>query len=529
MRTPSGGKPRAARLKLVPAPVGGLIANQNLAAPKKNAPQGASILENWFPTATGCQMRGGSVKYATIGEDLDTLTDVVSMFTYVNGGTSELFAADTTGIYDITIVADADAVPAAAVGSLTSGDWVFAQFATPGGVFLRGVNGADTPLLYDGSTWATTAITGSGLTAANLSYVWPFKSRLFFIEGGSLDAWYLPADTVSGAATVLPLGGVFPRGGSLLFGASWSLETNSGLVSSCIFVTTEGEVAVYSGTDPGSSSTWSLVGVYRIGRPLGKRAWIKAGGDVVIATDTGLIPLSQAVSRDFAVLAPGAVSYPIETEWNKEVEDRASGEWHCETWPTKQMVLVGMPTPSGSPARVFAANARTGAWSTFTAWAIKSLVVWGKRAFFGTSNGKIVEMDISGSDEGLPYTASFAPLFDDLGNPAALKTLGLARASYLAPARIEEKLSVSTEFNMTMPSPPSAATINEEGLWGSGIWGESLWSEARSKTMFREWRSVGGQGYAIAPAIQITSGALPAPAVDLVSLEYTYEIGDILT
>jgi hypothetical protein len=37
------------------------------------------------------------------------------------------------------------------------------------------------------------------------------------------------------------------------------------------FITSEGQVAVYSGADPASSTTWSLVGVFDIGAPIGRR------------------------------------------------------------------------------------------------------------------------------------------------------------------------------------------------------------------------------------------------------------------
>lgn len=352
-------KPRVAKARAFAAPTGGWVANRNLVTPNTGGPQGAYVLDNIFPTATGARMRGGSQKYALIGDGEE---DVVSLFSYANGNNRSLFGAVASAIYDISVVADPDVSPSPAVGMLTSGDWSAVQFATAGGVFLRLVNGSDTPLVYDGAAFNTTpAITGSGLTPEGLSDVWAFKRRLFFVQKESLDAWYLPVDSIGGTAQILPLGGVFRLGGALLFGGSWSLDSGSGLSEQCFFVTTEGEAAIYQGSNPGDADQWQLVGVYKLGRPLGKRAWMRAGGDVLVCTDIGMVPLSQAIARDLAALAPAAVSYPIETAWNDAVAARSFGPWSCTIWPTRQMVLISMPSNSDQPPQMFVANARTGA------------------------------------------------------------------------------------------------------------------------------------------------------------------------
>ncbi|TIT88287.1 MAG: hypothetical protein E5W41_04085, partial [Mesorhizobium sp.] len=69
-----------------PAPIRGKISNENLAASK---PQGATVLENWFPTSTGIRLRGGLNKKATIGAG-----PVASMMTYDGSAGRFFFAAD---------------------------------------------------------------------------------------------------------------------------------------------------------------------------------------------------------------------------------------------------------------------------------------------------------------------------------------------------------------------------------------------------------------------------------------------------
>lgn len=544
-------KPRIAKPANFPAPRSGWIRNQSLTAPNArgadgSAVNGAHTLENWFPTTTGIRMRAGSLTHATIG---DGTQDITALFTYVNGNNQSLFAATDDAIYDVTLatasaddlvtsggdflvtdlgaflITGTDAAPQV-VPFLAGGDWSVIQFATPGGTFLRAVNGLDTPLVYDGTTWGTSpAITVVDPT--KLSFVWAFQNRLFFVEQNSLNAWYLPAASIGGAAVVFPLGGVFSLGGSLLYGASWSLGTGDqgGLSEQCVFVSTEGEVAVYRGTDP--SSNFAKVGVYRIGKPRGPLAVMRAGSDLVVATDIGFIPLSQALQKDYAALAPAAVSYPIEEAWNEAVAERSGDFWHCEIWPTKQMALVALPTESGETPQIFVANVRTGAWGLYTGWDATCVKTFQDRGFFGSTEGRVIEMEVTGSDDDAPYVCVSVPLFDFLKAPASLKTTTQARATIQSSRQMNVQLSSQHEYTLALPPPPDDVGIASGNVWGSGIWGTSTWGTPPQKTTYREWKSVPGAGYAVSVAMQITSGSLSPPDAELVMVDMLYDAGDV--
>jgi hypothetical protein len=508
-----------AKPKNFPAPRRGWIRNENLA---KSKPEGASLLDNWFPTTTGARVRRGKTKLATIGAG----TPVGAIMAYVNGVTKKLFAANDTAIYDITAPADPAVSPAASVSGLTSGEISYTMFANSGGNYLVVVNGHDSRQLYDGTSWTSPAITGP--TAA-LAHVWTFKQRQFFIELNTMNAWYLPVDAISGATTVLPLGGVFKLGGSLLFGATWSYGAGSGLNESCVFVTTEGEVAIYEGTDPSSAATWGLKGVYRIGRPLGRRAILKGGGDLAIATDIGLIPLSQAIAVDVAAIGGQAVSAPIEAEWLIEVAQRRSQYfWSIEMWPTQQMAIVAMPTYGTLPAICFVANVRTGAWTRYTGWDTHCVGLYVDRLFFGSIDGKIYEAEVGGSDDGAIYTASYVGLFDELGSPGATKLACMARATFLTISTTAARLSISTDYVVNLPQAPSVGPIpTSPNNWDQGQWNQAMWGDVVTKQREALWQSVAGQGCALAPAIQISIGGTAEPQIDLVEFDLTYEQGQI--
>lgn len=516
-------KVQTSRSKTFPAPRRGWISNENLASSK---PEGAKVLDNFFPTATGVRVRRGSETYATIGNG----DPVGAIMPYISGAANKLFAANANAIYDITTVVDPLVSPAASVSSLNGDEWAFAQFSNPAGVFLNAVNGVDVRQIFDGTSWSTSpTITAAG--AAPFSDVWVFKNRLFFIERNTMDAWYLPVDAIGGTAVEFPLGGVFRLGGTLLFGSTWSYDAGSGLTESCIFVTTEGEVAIYEGSNPASASDWALKGVYRIGRPLGKRAWFKAGGDIAIATDIGLVPLSQAIRMDPAALAAKAISYPIEPDWNAEAaQRRAQYSWSVEMWPTQQMAIIAMPAYASLPEICFVVNVRTGAWARYTGWNTQCLGLYIDRMFFGTREGAIKEAEIGGSDDGEIYTATYVGLFDNLGAPANTKDVSIGRATFLTTIDTNSKISVSTDYVVQLPTAPNvAASPYGPNNWNQGLWNSAVWSSAPVPEREAEWRSVSGVGYSIAPNVQVSIGGLIEPDISLVQVDLMYELGAPVT
>ena len=501
-----------------PAPVRGLIRNENPAFSKAG---GAEVLENFFPTTESIITRRGTRLHATLAGS--TATKAVMAY-----GQSALFAANDSGIFDITSPADPLAALTAesGIGTSTSGDYSYVQFATSGGQFLVCVNGTNLHKVYDGSAWAenTPAITGT--VTSSWSHIWSYANRIFGVKKNSLTAVYLGVDVIGGATTDFPLGGVFKLGGELLFGATWSVDSGEGLDDLCVFVSDLGEVAVYSGADPAS---WSLQGVYKIGKPMGKRAWFKAGGDLVIATDDGLVPLSAAVSKDRVALQQAAVSFPIEEFWLNQTATRKSIEWQCATWPQKQMLIVATPTYGGASAQVLVVNMRTGAWTVFKGgYDCRGIAQFGESLYFGTSGPTVFEAESGASDNGANYTCRAAGLFTSVKAPALQKISKLMRGTFLSSYQaIYPQFSVSTDLNTQWPTPPSSAPEPESsGLWGTAEWGAFVWGGSTNVYRNRDWQSVDGVGDFISWQCQVTLGNTAPPDIELYAVDYVYETGE---
>ena len=380
----------------------------------------------------------------------------------------------------------------------------------------------------DPAEFSTVAI--SDVSTSGLSQVWSFASRLFFVKKGTQTAVFLPVDSIGGAAQTFSLAGIFKKGGSLLFGATWSLDSGDGLDDKCVFVSTEGEVAVYEGTDPSNSATWSKVGVYQIGKPLGIKATMQAGGDLLVATDAGLVPLTQAINQDVASLSKTGASRQIYPKWATEAANRRDLPWEIMKWTEKSMMIISQPRNSNAfDAECLVANLETGAWGgPWTNLDTRCLATFQGRGFFGSNDGTIREFERGGSDDGLPYTFVYVDQFSHLKSPGRTKTALQARATFKAAGPFNYKLSASVNYNVSLPAAPNSADDYNEAVWDTALWDVANWDGASQFSVVSSWKSIGRTGFTIAPQIQITCGVTPTPKIELIVYTVTYVDGGVV-
>jgi hypothetical protein len=523
---PTAARPAALKAKTFPAPRRGWVLSENFAM---QSPETALTLDNWFPTTTGIRVRGGRAKRATLAVGVP----VRSMWEYIGAGSRQRFAADLDKVYDITTPSTPTTPITATVTGQTSGYYATVQMTTTGGIFQYCFNGTNSPLLYDGTSF--TPITGvstpfiTGVTTSTLSHGWVYANRIFMVQKDTQTAWYLPVDVVGGVAQDVSLAGVFQDGGALLFGATWSLDAGDGINQKCVFVSTTGEVAIYQGTDPSDATKWALQGVYNISRPLGMKAIMQAGGDLLIATEEGIIALSEAVNKDSAALSLSAVTRAIEPEWRKEAKDRISLPIEILKWPSNSMMVVSLPPVAGLANNCLVCNIQTGAWCRFTNWQTRCMALFNGRGYFGANDGCVYEMEAGGSDDGAPYTAFYSGGFDHLEAPGLTKTITMARCVFRAASPIIAKVSGAIDYAEAFPSAPSSPADFLTSDWDVGLWDAALWDTSNIRASYKTgWVGIGETGFSFAPQVQLTYGVTPLPRVELVAFDVVYEPGGMI-
>lgn len=503
MRKPTRRNPARAQVSNVSplsAPVRGWNARDSIAA---MAPDEAYILTNWFPQASQVVHRLGSAEYATgvTSGGNPALAETLAVYNPPSGS-AEMYAWAGTVAYEVTA---AGAVGAAVLSSLTNARWQTVNATTSGGNFLLAVNGADSLRLYDGTTWtaitgvSTPAITGVATTA--LIHLNVHQNRVWYIEKDKLDAWYTAAGAITGAVTKFPLGGVFHSGGYLVAMGTWTLDAGDGSDDRAVFVSSEGEAAVYQGTDPASAATWQLVGVYQIGKPIGRRCLLKLGGDLMILTTDGVISASQYLvtgRTDKSV----AVTDRIQTAVADAVGlyDNNFG-WDLTFFPNGSMLLLNVPVSDASEQ--FVMNTITGAWCRFTEWDAECFAVFNGDLYFGLL-GEVRKAWSGTSDVGETIDSDLVQAFNYFDSPfikhfkAAQPILGWD----VNPVRI--RMDMNVDFKVLAPSSeitlPSSATVL---IWDTGRWDVNTWGGAVE--LQQNWYTISGQGVAGALHMQVSS------------------------
>lgn len=504
------------------APNGGWVSATNLAA----APTGsAQVLENFYPTSTGIKMRSGSSKHATA-----STTDPLESAMSYSGAVPKMFGVADGEIFDLTSVVDEDVPPSASVTGLTSSYFSAVNFTTAGGQFLIAANGSDAMQKYDGSSWASIVTGGgageiSGVDTTTVNHINIYRNRLWLSPAGSTSVFYLPTDAIAGTVGELALAGVFQRGGSVLFTATWSLDAGDGLDDKLVVVSTTGEVAVYQG-DP-ADADFSLVGRYEAAPPMGKNAFLRIGGDLLILTTIGIIPMSAIQAKDPAALGLAAITRKIQPDWEAEARERVSLPWEIVKWTSRNIAYVTCPVTSAetvTPPICFAVNLETGAFCKITGWNTRCFVLHGDQVYFGTNDGALMQADINGSDDGAPIYYRMAYHMDHLGAIGRQKTVLQARGIFRTKAEFNAKISVSTDYELSFPAYPDAATPSASpGEWDVGLWDVAAWDTGLNYyTVQTRWVSIGKTGFSHAPQLQIVSGTDAAPSAEMVAMDLTY-------
>jgi len=494
-----------------PAPIGGWNTRDSIA---QMPPTDAVILDNWFPSSTSVDLRAGSAVHAT-----GFASRVQTLLSYASGTKKELFGADSTGIYDITI---AGAIGAAKT-TLTNGYCQFINFSTAAGAFMLSVNGLDPLKLYDGTTW--TSVTGvsvpaiTGVATTSLINITSFKNRVWFCEKDSLDAWYLPIGSISGAATKFQVSGLFTRGGYMMAMGTWTIDGGAGVDDFLVFATSEGEIAVYQGTDPASPTTFSLVGVYYIGEPIGRRCLTKYGGDLLFMCKQGLFPLSTAL-QTASINRTTGLSDKINPTFNESADTFGSNlGWQTTIHPTANMLLVNVPAYVGTASYQYCMNLITQSWCRFTNWNASCFFVWNSRLFYGTET-TVVEALVGTGDAGNYITGVALTAYSYLETPT-VKHFKLMRPMLQVNSAYDLYIGAAVDFDNEVDYSIITSSVSGGSLWDVALWDVALWGAGT--TTSKVWNSINvNDGYAVAAKLQVRT---MLSTIKWQATDYVYEQG----
>lgn len=495
-----------AQPSIVAAPIGGLNARDALAVMD---PKDAIILDNLFPRTGDVQSRKGYTSHVT-----GLPGQVNSLMVYNGTLTYKMFAASVAGIYDVTT---AGVVGAAVVAGLTSNRFEYINVATAGGKYLWAVNGTDLAQMYDGATWSNPAVTG--VLSSSISHVNLWGNRIIMVQKNTMSLWYLPVNSISGAAVEINFGPLFKKGGRIVLTANWTIDGGTGVDDALIIVTSRGEVAVYRGGDPATAAGFIKSGVYEVGAPVGNRFYAKYGGDAVLVTLDGFEPLSKSLTstRTNNSIAISDKISGLVSQSTTDYKDNFG--WEVINFPTENMLIFNVPVSTGVENHQYVMNTLTGAWCRFKGWNANCFCLMADDLYFG-SNGTIRKAWQNNSDNGTNILIEAKTAFNYFGNPQN-KIFKLARLIISANANPSFSLGLNLDYD-DVDNTTATTFTGSVALWDTVLWDVGLWG---GQSIYKDWQSLNGIGGAAAIRVKVLSNVLD---LRWSATEYVFESGGVI-
>ena len=463
----------------IPSPIEGWDAVSPIAA---MSPKRAVRLINWFPQPDWVEPRKGYTLHT------DTLSSfpVETLAAYHGATINKLFAASDDTIYDVTSAF-------ASVVSLTGthgARYQYINFANSGGNYLYMVNGEDDPIYYDGASWASATITG--VSGSDIVDVNAHKSRIWFAERDTTDAWYLPIENIQGAATRFPLGALFTNGGVLNSIGTWSVDAGTGPQDYIVFVSSRGQVAIYGGIDP--ASDFALVGVFDMGPPIGRRCLTKVGADLAIISLDGVLPLSKAMIFERAAVVNAALTQRIQRVMNQSASlYKDNFGWELISYPKGTRAILNVPVSENEEQVQYVMNTLSGAWCQFTNMNANTWEVFVDDLYFGGNEGHVYLADTGTTDYNNIFRADMMTAFNYFGSRGQQKRYMMCRPLINTDRQITPGLAFNVDFKDTAAISVQSVAVPVDALWDVALWDTGVWGgEVQVQD---SWTSVTGLGY----------------------------------
>lgn len=531
---PAANRPRQISQSL-PAPLGGLNARDALQSmPATDALE----LVNWVAQQYGVRTRKGWREWATgFGAPVRTL------MTYQPNrealATFRIFAATDAGIYDVTASTSAPAVSLALPGTDGYGYLSSIQIVQAGGSFLLTCSHQGGYRYYNGTTWTTPAFGTAagqvgGIDPSNLVFVTTWKSKVWFIEKNSSNAWYLPTNQITGVAKKIELGQFFTRGGKLAFIATWTIDAGEGIDDFIVFASENGEVLIYKGTDPDSAGAFAKVGTFYVGAlPVGRRGFTSLGGDLLILSELGIQPLSYVTRGGQSLLRSSSVDYlakiqPRLAELVAQYSNTVG--WAMTFFPRESFMIVDVPVGATTEYQQYVLYTNTNTWSQFKSIPSNgSSCVANNQLFFGTDDGRVCQAHTGyfdnvplGSSTGNGIYGKIQTAYNYFGQPGANKQFLMVRPNFQATDRPSVVCTMLADFQtaVTQGTPISSAPVGAR--WDVSLWDQARWAGALQS--FADWYGVEALGYT---GSLVMDTVCPGDTF-LASIDYSMERGGLL-
>jgi hypothetical protein len=454
------------------------------------APGEALILANMVPNQYGVHVRKGYRQHCLpipAGDGIKTL--IPFQDDNSNAPVNYLFAATSDGIYDVTAPGGTPTkVLDFPVKDDKAGWCSWHHYTTVAGQFVLLCDQTNGYYVYTASTntWAQGSVS-SGPTggAAAMDFVTVWKNRVWFVEGSSGTAWYLPVGSINGNLAKFEFGNKFKYGGYLKSLWNWTIDGGEGVDDYLVAISSAGDMVVYKGTDPAQAATFNMIGWWYIGKVTqGRRQGDDMGGELLLLSTFGVIQTSKIISGLPATDEGVSISWKINSRINA-VLNRGNTVygWQMVFNPAEQIIVVITPPEVGRPWMQFVYSLTTRAWSQFYGVPMKTAEMFGGKMFFGDNDNIVWTYEgyadnvtlVDPENNATAVEWECLTSFQNLGSPAQFKRAQFLRPQFIGQARPSYTILARYDFDLTAPPGSPAYVSPTGGLWNTGIWDSDQW------------------------------------------------------
>jgi len=485
-------------------------------------PTDAIVLDNFIAYPPAIETRGGYRQFA-----VNIPHSIISLMNWESGNANKIFATCAGEIYDITNGGEASAFPVTTIENDTTGYWSFINYTMADKKYLLAVNNGAGYWTYDDADgWVKREIEG---LPENLTSITAWANRVWCTVENSSEVYYFGVgDVLGGTATPFDYGQMFRKGGYAVAVCNWTRDSGYGVNDYQVIISSEGDVLVYTGTDPSNADAYSLVGVWYIGQvPKGDKFHTKVGGDLYILSDVGIVSMNALVSGNYiATSMDNPIIRNIQPALAQDLTLYLNAEnWELHVYPPLDILIVQKPADSRGMHQQYVMCLTSNAWSTFSGMPILTSVIHDRRFFFASQKNHVyvafennkdnelygffgakTEWDLDTFDnctwgaenmltedgQGVDIYATAITAFNALGNPTTMKRFNLVMPHLVAIGIPSIKVRAHMDYYINGSYAHNGMGVYKNYLWGSANWGQGKWYGAE---YYRRWMGINGIGY----------------------------------
>jgi len=383
---------------------------------------------------------------------------------------------------------------------------------------------ASTPAANASVVGSYTVLGITGVDSSTFVNVNLFKNRLYFVQENTLACWYLDVNAIAGPASPLYFGGIARSGGYLQAMGTWTIDAGQGADDYAVFVTSMGEIIVYNGTDPDTAATWALKGVWQLGQTFSRRCFTKWGGDLLLLTQDGLVPLAAALQSsrlDPRVNLTDKIFYAVSQAATLYY---ANFGWQVLYYASENMLILNIPVNDGMEQYVM--HTITKAWARFTGIQAYCFVNSGDNDVHFGGDGFVGTFYSGLSDNNNNIVGAVQQAYSYFDTPGQLKRFTLVRPILQTDNGLPTVLcNISTDFQPVdnLGQVSFNPSIINTGKWDSATWDEKNWGGGLVTTKI--WQGVTGLGFTGSINMTVASQGIE---FHWASTDYVMEAGGVV-